>query len=294
MDGILFVLVLEVLFFGLLALLFWLLVMRPISREKARRKSPFTKVLLKSAGEGCAQKIDDLNDDLDSQFSAISIIFAGVIGICLGLFSPKLNSPIPLGLLGILALSGVLFSMLRMRKLLRNRIDYQLGLDGERHTAQALQPLLADGYELFHDLEFTDPTGKRFNIDHVLLGPAGVIAIETKARSKDAAGKGSKSTKVRYDGEKLIYPSATETHSLEQVLANAKFLSRELTSHTGEPVFVRPAISLPGWFVDQLAKNVSPAVHNPEMLRSWVAQLPPGKMDPAQRNRIRGYLASVR
>jgi hypothetical protein len=71
-------------------------------------------------------------------------------------------------------------------------------------------------------------------------------------------------------------------------------LSRELTAHTGEPVFVRPAVSLPGWFVDQLAEDVSPAVHNPEMLRSWVAQLPPGKMDSAQRNRIRGYLAKAR
>ena len=184
--------------------------------------------------------------------------------------------------------------MLRMRRLLRARLDYQLGMDGERQTAQALQPLLAEGYELFHDLEFTDPTGKHFNIDHVLLGPAGVVAIETRARSKDAAGKGSQSTKVRYDGQKLIYPNVTETHGLEQALANAKFLSRELTSHTGEPVFVRPAISLPGWFVDQLAKDGSPAVHNPEMLRSWVAQLPPGMMDPAQQNRIRGYLAKER
>ena len=181
-----------------------------------------------------------------------------------------------------------------MRRLLRARLDYQLGMDGERQTAQALQPLLAEGYELFHDLEFTDPTGKHFNIDHVLLGPAGVVAIETRARSKDAAGKGSQSTKVRYDGQKLIYPNVTETHGLEQALANAKFLSRELTSHTGEPVFVRPAISLPGWFVDQLAKDGSPAVHNPEMLRSWVAQLPPGMMDPAQQNRIRGYLAKER
>ena len=109
MDANLSVLVLEIFFAGLIAVMFWLIVMRPISREKARRKSPFTKGLLKSDGEGCAQKINDLNDDLDTQASMIGVIFSAAIGICFGLFSPKLNSPIPLALLGILALSGVLF-----------------------------------------------------------------------------------------------------------------------------------------------------------------------------------------
>jgi len=293
MNPGLFVLSLELLFLGLLAFLFWLIIIRPLSRERARRKSPFTKVLLKSAGEGCSRKISDLNETIDTQILIVFAIFSGAVGVCFGLYMPNLHSPVFLTFLGILALSGTIFSLFKIRRLLRTRSGFQLGLEGERHTAQALQPLLAGGWELFHDLEFTDPTGRPFNIDHVLLGPAGVIAIETKTRSKDTSAKGSKSTKVRYDGQKLIYPNVIETHGLEQALANVRFLSRELTAHTGESVFVHPAISLPGWFVDQVAKDVTPAVHNPEMLRSWVAQLPPTTMTPAQRNRIRGFLAKA-
>jgi hypothetical protein len=56
------------------------------------------------------------------------------------------------------------------------------GADGERRTARALRGLARAGWHVVHDLD----TG-RGNIDHVLVGPAGVFVLETKHLSGDAS-----------------------------------------------------------------------------------------------------------
>jgi hypothetical protein len=52
------------------------------------------------------------------------------------------------------------------------------GERGELHVADVLEELRADGYKPIHDI-----IGDGFNVDHVLVGPGGVFAIETKYRS---------------------------------------------------------------------------------------------------------------
>ncbi len=52
------------------------------------------------------------------------------------------------------------------------------GEHGERHVADVLENLRSYGYRPVHDI-----VADGFNIDHVLVGPGGVFAIETKYRS---------------------------------------------------------------------------------------------------------------
>jgi hypothetical protein len=52
------------------------------------------------------------------------------------------------------------------------------GERGELRVAEVLDDLRSYGYRVTHDL-----TREGFNIDHVVVGPAGVFAIETKFRS---------------------------------------------------------------------------------------------------------------
>ena len=52
------------------------------------------------------------------------------------------------------------------------------GERGELTVAESLEQLRTIGYRPIHDI-----VGKGFNIDHVLVGPAGVFVIETKFRS---------------------------------------------------------------------------------------------------------------
>lgn len=52
---------------------------------------------------------------------------------------------------------------------------WRLGAEGERQTAKALRPLTRRGWMLVNDIQ-----AERGNIDHILVGPAGVFLLETK------------------------------------------------------------------------------------------------------------------
>ena len=64
---------------------------------------------------------------------------------------------------------------------------WRTGADGEKATARQLRPLLKQGWALYHDIEI-----EHGNIDHVLVGPAGVFMLESKrlnGAAKVEAGK---------------------------------------------------------------------------------------------------------
>ena len=55
---------------------------------------------------------------------------------------------------------------------------WQAGAEGERRTAQTLAVLAADGWVVLHDLHWP---GRPFaNIDHIAVGPGGVVVIDSK------------------------------------------------------------------------------------------------------------------
>jgi zinc transport system permease protein len=54
---------------------------------------------------------------------------------------------------------------------------WEAGAAGERATARALLGVEADGWTIFTDVR---PPGRRWNLDHLLVGPAGVVVVETK------------------------------------------------------------------------------------------------------------------
>ncbi len=54
---------------------------------------------------------------------------------------------------------------------------WQRGAAGERHVARLLEPLVQQGWGVNHDLRVP---GSKANIDHVVVGPPGIFAIDTK------------------------------------------------------------------------------------------------------------------
>src|SRR3546814_10114 len=75
------------------------------------------------------------------------------------------------------------------------------GLRAELFTAQELNRLLAKGCAVAHDLP-----GEHFNIDHVVIGPHAVYAVETKSIRKPTGRKHDSTFKVSYDGQSLRLP----------------------------------------------------------------------------------------
>ena len=77
---------------------------------------------------------------------------------------------------GVRALSMV-FPMILGLQFFRQYRGYKNGLHGERQLTGLLGSALDNQYALLNDVDFRDGYG---NIDHVVLGPTGVFAIETK------------------------------------------------------------------------------------------------------------------
>jgi hypothetical protein len=66
----------------------------------------------------------------------------------------------------------------KAERLLRHADAYEKGAAGERATSEALAALPAEEWTVFHDLRW--PGRPRANIDHVVMGPAGVFVIDSK------------------------------------------------------------------------------------------------------------------
>ncbi len=66
----------------------------------------------------------------------------------------------------------------KIRRLEESAERWERGAEGERKTAELLEPLTARGYVVLHDLAVP---GSRANIDHVVVGPSGVTVIDSKA-----------------------------------------------------------------------------------------------------------------
>ena len=130
----------------------------------------------------------------------------------------------------------------------RWRSDF-LGYLGERFVGEQLEPLLAQGYSVYHDVP-AQGTKKPFNLDHVVIGATGVALVETKTRRKRRARPGYKEHVVFYDGHQLIWPWGEDSFGPQQAVAEATWLERWIAERTGLKVAVQPILALPGWWVE--------------------------------------------
>lgn len=140
-----------------------------------------------------------------------------------------------------------------VRDLQRYRSDH-LGYLGEREVAEQLQPLAASGYRIFHDVPAVGAT-QPFNLDHVVVGPAGVAVVETKTRRKGRARPGCKDHEVAFDGRQLIWPWGEDRHGIDQALAEADWLQKLILQRLGISTKARAILALPGWWVNANADH---------------------------------------
>jgi hypothetical protein len=169
----------------------------------------------------------------------------------------------------------------RLIPLWRERRNCRDGMHAEVAVAQQLDRLQAQDCLVLHDI----PAGD-FNIDHVVVGPSAVFAVETKSRRK--AGEGKPAATVTYDENALKFPGWVETRPLEQARAQARWLADYLRGETGDPTPVLPVVCLPGWFVTmgKDAHRADVRVINPKMSNLFIESGVRPRLDTAHRNRI--------
>jgi len=138
-----------------------------------------------------------------------------------------------------------------------------LGVIGEEAVGQYLDEHLRPlGCQVLHDIP-----AEGFNVDHVVIGPTGVFAIETKTHSKPAKGASS----VRYDGETIsVNGFQPDRDPVVQATAEARWLFDLLERSTGRKIFVQPVVLYPGWFVEPQPANAEVWVLNEKALPTFI------------------------
>jgi len=155
------------------------------------------------------------------------------------------------------------FLSYRMISLLPYVKNLRRAEEGEKAVGQFLERLRGQGYHVFHDV-----VGDSFNIDHVLIGPAGILTVETKTWSKPVRGK----AKIEFDGQKLTaWGREPDRNPVIQAQAQAGWLQALLKESTGQSSPLRPVILFPGWFIENTREFKSSVwVLNPKALPSYL------------------------
>ena len=184
--------------------------------------------------------------------------------------------PVPVTMIS----AGVIaWALLRLQRTKAKLVRLRKGIEGERHAAQFLQnELVPVGYRVMHDL-----CEDGYNIDHVLIGPTGAFALETKFFSKSEDGDG----KITYDDTQLWIDGHTpERNPIAQAEGAAQRVQRILFQYSGVEIKVQPVVVVAGWRVKRTGRKKGQTwVVNFAGLRSFLANESP-QLEPAAVQRL--------
>lgn len=247
--------------------------------RSSERISPDFK-LLRGPGESLRQKIAAIDNKLFSLLSDLLVAFLALLIIVTGayLFSDKIEFDDRGGIPFIVPLVFIyaIYSVIKVFRLLSKRRNLYLGYFGERVVSENLDALRSKGAAVFHDVPLQGRAGS-VNIDHVVVCPAGIFAIETKTRRKGPVREGRVDGKIIYDGAQLSYPWGEDTHGLAQAMTNALWLEKNIDK-TGLPnTAVQPILTFPGWRIEQTGAAAASSVRvlTPAQIPRHLDALPP-------------------
>lgn len=224
-------------------------------RVRAERKSPIGRDMLTSPGHRLREQMDDLNGRITEDLIVLMVLPMGMAGV----FMAQVLTEGPehmwrvSWLYGLTIFVGITVATRRLLRKSAEMDNLRAGYDAELAVGQELDQLMCQGARVFHDLP-----GEQFNIDHVVISPRGVFAVETKGYTKQIGSDGragKTNATVIFDGSALRFPGWTTPEPLQQAERQAKWLSKWLSSATGDTHTALPVLALPGWFVDRQGRG---------------------------------------
>jgi hypothetical protein len=205
--------------------------------EKTR--SPLKDKPLRLPGQSIQEEREDIIEDAVGQPLMLALFFVLIAGLEWWRVYSGMK-PNPIVFTGVAVLL-VLYAAFRISRAIPKLRNLNQALDGERAVGQFLERLRERGFQVFHDV-----VGGGFNVDHILIGPAGVFTIETKTWSKPRFGP----PEIVFDGETLRAGGyEPDRNPVVQAKAQAGWLRSLLQESTGKDFVVRPAVVFPGWYI---------------------------------------------
>jgi hypothetical protein len=247
-------------FLGPLLLVLGLLYLYRWYRGRKGSRSPLTGQLLRPPGQSLRERVEEISNTLNEALFMVALVPSLISGIILSrVFASGKGIETFWMMVGVaIWVCFTAYYVRKIFKLLFERRDLRLGLDGELATAEELNQLMHYGYHVFHDFP-----ADHFNIDHVVIGPAGVFAVETKTRSKGVL-RGKQGAMVIFEDSRLKFPTHEESESIRQTKDESKWLAHFLEKSVGKPVTVKPILALPGWLVERRGRDAGITVMNPK------------------------------
>jgi len=264
-------------------------------REKRRERPPQEEKILRPPGYFASCRLDELTEKLTwvvLQAIASGMIFGGVTGtlwpvvagLLLGRFTVKeiwsADGSEVLAATALLDLVALLWAIRQVQLLWRLTDElraWRFGLRGEQAVAEKLinRELTSAGYVAFHDLP-AEKGRKKWNVDHIVVGPGGVFVLETKARPRRRAKWKQAEHEVIFDGRVLRFPWCYDELAVSQAKYNAEWVRKYLGVYAPKDLRIQPVIVVPGWFVGPLPPeaNFDVKVMNAKYLVGFLRNAP--------------------
>ena len=225
-------------------------------------RSPVTDKLLRPPGESARRQIEALDDKIMDTLICF-LGFPAIILVCYLSSNGTAPRPIPnfWTIIMVIMAGGFVLLLERLIALIQQRDNWRLSFSGERLVGEELNKLMCEGCQVFHDF----PLSANWNLDHIVVAPTGVYAIETQTKRKQEFTATQKAHEVIYNGKDLQFPEGCDTEALDQARKQAVHLGKFLSDTLKTPITPKSILTLPGWYV--ISKAVGDViVLNPKLV----------------------------
>jgi len=154
------------------------------------------------------------------------------------------------------------YSILRWRLSVNRFKETNWHYTAKKMVDEAVAPLTQRGHLIFRNF-----SADGLSVDHLIVGPKGIFALQTLVRPVSVKPNQPHDTMVTYDGRTLFFPNGKEHLSVDQATSCAETLSQWLSERIDAPVAARAIIALPGWQIKRIsAEGIS--VINPSQMEA--------------------------
>lgn len=255
-------------------------------QKNKKHSEPEPRPLLRGPGQSLLVRLDGVVGNIKACYK---FLFTIPVAILVAHFVTSFLLKVPESWERIIVSVGigliyVIYYSYRLLTLSARGRVYRHAYQGELAVAKELNQLMNKGYHVYHDFP-----AEQFNIDHIVIGPTGVMAVETRTRSKAALRNRQTDAVVTYDGRMLHFPKYSDHKIIDQAMRQADWLSHWLSSAVGEEISARAIVTLPGWFVKRTSADGIPVV-NPKQFETLFKHIKPRPISDGLMERIVGQI----
>jgi Nuclease-related domain len=208
-------------------------------KKKKKYRSPVEGPLRRLPGQSIREERERLFDDKVMGYF-FAVLGTWLLALWQWIYWWTGSKPSP-GFATVLASIVTIYSAYRIWRIRPEFRNLNLGEKGERRVSEVLRTLRDRDYVTFDDLLLAG-----VNVDHVVVGPGGIFAAETKTYSVFGNGIAG----IALNGELHLSGKPALKDPLKQARASAASVSAELKRWMRRDIWVNPVVVVPGWRID--------------------------------------------